>query len=165
MGCTFAEHYTPLSLPPSLCPAVPPSSGGSDKLGPLGKPIRRTNTFRCAQRAALTGLAPADLLRGVPALSYSVTICLGGACVRGLSSAPAVPLCSLHPPSTIPPCSSSLAVLQEHHTEGGRGGEELAPAPQGPGLGSGHGSGGARWRAGGGREGLGEGGLAGSIES
>lgn len=45
-------------------------------------------------------------------------------------------------PSSLP-CSSSLAVLQEHHTEGGRGGEELAPAPQGPGFGSGHGSGGA----------------------
>jgi hypothetical protein len=63
-------------------PPLPPPNGSADKLGPLGKPIRRTNTF-----------------------------------------------------------SSSLAVLQEHHTEGGRGGEELAPAPQGPGMGSGHGSG------------------------
>lgn len=42
-------------------PPLPPAAGGADKIGPLGKPIRRTNTFRwgAAAQAVPTGRARA----------------------------------------------------------------------------------------------------------
>ena len=46
------QHLTVCRLSAFVPCAVPPPNGSADKLGPLGKPIRRTNTFRCALLSA-----------------------------------------------------------------------------------------------------------------
>lgn len=50
--CPVPQHLTLCHLSAFFPCAVPPPNGSADKLGPLGKPIRRTNTFRCALLSA-----------------------------------------------------------------------------------------------------------------
>lgn len=70
-ACNAGRVLTPNSRAPPPG-AVPPGQGAADKLGPLGKPIRRTNTFRqalCAQLAccgACRGCWRASAVRDYP---------------------------------------------------------------------------------------------------
>lgn len=79
VGCL---QQMPRSAPSPPFPAVPP--GGQDKLGPLGKPIRRTNTFRHAllPPAAWRACPPACLPRLPACLPAEAASCCAAAAGR-----------------------------------------------------------------------------------
>lgn len=82
--CTAsADGHGTSSCSPPFPLAVPPSGGSGDsgKLGPLGQPIRRTNTFRWVR------LPVAFCMRAQPGCRCPASV-LGSRCVGVLGTAP-----------------------------------------------------------------------------